>query len=282
MTKLSVEDIKEMTQAMTHGGVFHADDVFSSALLLLINPDLKVIRGFKVPDDFSGLVFDIGGGEFDHHQPDAERRPDGSKYAAFGLLWKALGSQIVDEVGAKIIDESIVAPIDHTDNGESDVVNPLAVSISMMNCQWDEPNSNDNFFEAVEIAKKILSSAIKAQLSRVKAKEIVLNAFAQSSDKRIVVLDKFCPWQDVLVNTTAEVVIFPSLRGGYNAQVVPVKPGSFTAKVSFPESWAGLTGGNLVSASGIEGLTFCHAGRFLVAGATKEAVINAAKLIISK
>lgn len=282
MTKISIKDIKEMSEAFTHGGVFHADDVFSSALLSIINPDIKIIRGFKVPDDFTGLVFDIGGGEFDHHQPDAVRRPDGSKYAAFGLLWKALGSQIVDDVGAKIIDDSIVAPIDHTDNGESDVVNPLAVSISMMNCNWDEPNSDDNFFQAVLIAKKILSSAIKAQRARAKAKEIVLNAFAESSDGKIVVLDKFCPWQDVLVDTTAEVVIFPSLRGGYNAQVVPVEAGSFESKVSFPESWGGLSGEELECASGIAGLTFCHAAKFLVAGSTLESAIRAAQSIITK
>ena len=53
--------------AFTHGGSFHADDVFSAALLKLCRPDIRILRGFTVPPDFEGLVFDIGGGRFDHH-----------------------------------------------------------------------------------------------------------------------------------------------------------------------------------------------------------------------
>ena len=52
--------------ALTHSGKFHADDVFSSALLKIINPNIKIIRAFDVPKDFDGIVFDIGCGKFDH------------------------------------------------------------------------------------------------------------------------------------------------------------------------------------------------------------------------
>ena len=72
--------------AMTHGGKFHADDVFSAALLRLLRPDIRIHRGFQVPEAFEGLVFDIGLGPFDHHQQDAPVRENGVPYAAFGLL----------------------------------------------------------------------------------------------------------------------------------------------------------------------------------------------------
>ena len=51
---------KKDAKAFTHGGKFHADDVFSTALLLLARPDLEVQRGFAVPEGFDGIVYDIG------------------------------------------------------------------------------------------------------------------------------------------------------------------------------------------------------------------------------
>lgn len=53
---------KENAAAFTHGGKFHADDVFSAALLLHFNPKLTIQRGNRVPEEFAGIVFDIGRG----------------------------------------------------------------------------------------------------------------------------------------------------------------------------------------------------------------------------
>ena len=47
---------KEHAAAFTHGGKFHADDVFSAALLLHFNPQLTIQRGNRVPEDFAGSV----------------------------------------------------------------------------------------------------------------------------------------------------------------------------------------------------------------------------------
>ena len=46
--------------------MFHADDVFATALLKILSPDVEVARSNVVPDGFDGIVYDIGGGEFDH------------------------------------------------------------------------------------------------------------------------------------------------------------------------------------------------------------------------
>jgi len=90
-------------KALTHGGRFHADDVFSAALLTYLNPDIVIERGTVVPDDYSGIVFDIGLGEYDHHQKDRKTRENGVPYAAFGLLWKEFGSEILGDVSVIII-----------------------------------------------------------------------------------------------------------------------------------------------------------------------------------
>ena len=56
---------KKDAKAFTHSGKFHADDVFSSALLLYLNPEITITRGSKVPEGYDGIVFDIGRGEYD-------------------------------------------------------------------------------------------------------------------------------------------------------------------------------------------------------------------------
>ena len=78
--------------AFTHSGKFHADDVFSAALLLYLNPEITITRGNRVPDDFEGIVFDIGRGRYDHHQKDSRVRENGIAYAASGrsLVQKSL------------------------------------------------------------------------------------------------------------------------------------------------------------------------------------------------
>ena len=48
---------KKNAKAFTHSGKFHADDVFSYALLLYLNPAITITRGNKVPKDFDGIVF---------------------------------------------------------------------------------------------------------------------------------------------------------------------------------------------------------------------------------
>ena len=83
--------MKIPANGFTHGGKFHADDVFSTALLQIVRPDIQITRGFTVPEDFDGIVYDVGGGMFDHHSEPRETRPNGVPYAAFGLLWRVLG-----------------------------------------------------------------------------------------------------------------------------------------------------------------------------------------------
>ncbi|MFR7619263.1 MAG: hypothetical protein ACLUYY_00640 [Blautia sp.] len=60
--------------------------MFSAALLLHFNPQLTIQRGNRVPEDFDGIVFDIGRGEYDHHQKDSRIRENQVPYAAFGLF----------------------------------------------------------------------------------------------------------------------------------------------------------------------------------------------------
>ena len=110
MNQLLNEIRKKDAKAFTHGGKFHADDVFSAALLLYLNPEIQISRGNQVPEDFDGIVFDIGRGAYDHHQKDSRIRENGVPYAAFGLLWEALGAEILGEELALSFDEIMITP----------------------------------------------------------------------------------------------------------------------------------------------------------------------------
>ena len=126
MSSLSEQIKKNNASAFTHSGKFHADDVFSAALLLYLNPEINISRGNKVPEDFDGIVFDIGRGQYDHHQKDSRVRENGVPYAAFGLLWEALGEKILgQELAEKFDVDTIPSLLMFKDGHHSELlVNP--------------------------------------------------------------------------------------------------------------------------------------------------------------
>lgn len=251
--------------AFTHSGKFHADDVFSSALLLYLNPEITVTRGNKVPEDFDGIVFDIGRGKYDHHQKDSRIRENGIPYAAFGLLWEDLGCEILGDELAEKFDEAFVQPLDNNDNtGEK---NELASLIGSFNPSWDENGGTDEaFFRAVSVAGMILENKFARYLGNERADkriEEVLETRDQTGDSRILVLPEFIPCQKRLSETEVAFVIFPSNRGGYCIQPQK-KEYSLNYKCSFPSEWLGLENEELQKETGLSSATFCHKGGFLM------------------
>lgn len=251
--------------AFTHSGKFHADDVFSSALLLYLNPEITITRGNKVPEDFDGIVFDIGRGKYDHHQKDSRIRENGIPYAAFGILWEDLGCEILGDELAEKFDEAFVQPLDNNDNtGEK---NELASLIGSFNPSWDENGGTDEaFFRAVSVAGMILENKFARYLGNERADkriEEVLETRDQTGDSRILVLPEFIPCQKRLSETEVAFVIFPSNRGGYCIQPQK-KEYSLNYKCSFPSEWLGLENEELQKETGLSSATFCHKGGFLM------------------
>ncbi len=271
--------------AMTHGGKFHADDVFSAALLGILHPGIEIIRTFQIPENFDGIVFDMGFGAFDHHQENADVRENGVPYAAFGLLWREFGQAVLIQMGcaaalaedeALRFDASFVQPLDEEDN--TGCKNDLASAIATFNASWDTQDSADECFEeAVIFATKILEKRFDRILSTQRAKTMVEEALAHMEDS-IVVLPMYAPWKKVLVPSTAKFVVYSSQRGGFSAQVIPIDLDSNEAKCSFPQEWAGKTEAELPHLSGIDTLRFCHKGRFLITAGCLEDAIQACKL----
>ena len=288
-----MKNIQTLKYGYTHGSVFHADDVFATALLLTLNPGLQICRtnsmelAQKAAESDEAIVYDIGEGEYDHHQKDNARRPiedgywfdkDGRMqmipYCSFGLLWRDYGRQLCPSDRAwKKVDRDLVLPIDKNDNGVDH--NLLTSAFMQFNPNWNEESSDGHryacFLDAVRMAQKILSLYVGRANSDVAAEEAVLNS--KVVDGNILVLEQYLPWTDVVVNQMPDIlyVVFPSNRGGYNVQTVPDAPGSFSGRKLFPRKWLGNPDTSL-------GMTFCHPGNFLLATKTLEQAINCAKI----
>ena len=269
--------MKIPARGFTHGGKFHADDVFSTALLQILRPDIQITRGFVVPDDFDGIVYDVGFGMFDHHQEPRECRANGVPYAAFGLLWQVLGPGLVGENQARLIDENFIQPLDLNDNtGEQ---NSLCDAIGFFNPVWDsDRNSDECFFEAVAVAKQILERQIESARAVNRADEKVRAAY-EASENGIVVLPCYLPWKNALYRSDAYFVVYPSQRGGWSAQCVNDRK-TKRSKLPFPASWAGQPAEVIAQKSGLEGIRFCHASRFLITADTKELAIEACRQVL--
>lgn len=290
MSNLSEQIKQNNATAFTHSGKFHADDVFSSALLLYLNPEICITRGNKVPENFDGIVFDIGRGKYDHHQKDSRIRENGIPYAAFGLLWEELGAEILGEELAQKFDESFVQPLDNNDNtGEK---NELATLIGNFNPTWDAQGGNDEaFFQAVSVAGMILENKFERYLGNERADkrvEEILEAHQKAvysgekskEEARILVLPEFVPCQKRLSETDIAFVIFPSNRGGYCIQPQK-KEYSLNYKCSFPIEWLGLENEELISATGLLSAGFCHKGGFLMTTGTLEDAVKACEISLA-
>lgn len=290
---MTTKNLNSLTTAITHGSVFHSDDVFATALLMMLIPGVVVKRindkaaAAELDKNEDTIVYDIGEGEYDHHQKDNTRRPieDGYwfdkegrmqliPYCSFGLLWRDFGHNLCQSDKAwKKVDQTLVLPIDKADNGVDR--NTLSGAISQFNPVWNADNSDEGRFEAfmtaVRLAMPILKAYIDSANADVAAEDMVLES--NVVDGKILVLDKYVPWQDVVIEQMPEVlyVVFPSARGGYNVQTVPDAPGSFNGRKLFPTKWLGNPDASL-------GMTFCHPGNFLLATETLEQAVNCARI----
>ena len=274
---MSQERYANVKKGITHGSIFHADDVFSAALLRKLFPEITFERVIKVPEEIDDetIVFDIGMGEFDHHQKDNEVRPDGTPYAAFGKLWREFGRRICkSDIAWEEIEKNLVEPLDHTDNTGDQ--NPLSLAIKNMIPAWDSENQSMDtaFYQALDtIAVPVLDAAISNALAIERAQEAVREEGTLHYNGRVLELPRYIPWEKEVITNMKDVnfVVFPSLRGGYTVMTVPVEEGSTEKRCLFPERWLGNPDKSL-------GMTFCHPGNFIAATDTLENALNVAEI----
>ena len=306
-----VNNIEE-ANAITHDGVFHADEVFATALLEMVKGEVNLLRTRKVAADDKPsdvIMHDVGGryatydNVFDHHQRDFEisRSEDGIKLSSFGLLWYTFGTPLLSDKyncpiryswqAHKDIDSRLVKWIDARDNGQLGTSEELNVSniISGFNAQWDENNENDDerFIIAVNTAYAILEGLIKTVVAGYKAIDIVEDKIIESDGKVLNLGSYVGSWQAAVLkskNPKAASLLYCTYKGKDGSVCIAAVPPSLEEMTKqrkpFPEEWAGFGGEELEAVAGIKGLRFGHAGRFFMSVDNEEVTQKVLKKIL--
>ena len=279
----------------THDGSFHADEVFAIAALGLAEGRMELVRSRDAATIAAcdlrvdvGLREDPATGDFDHHQKGgAGERPNGIRFASFGLVWRAFGEQICgDAAAAARVDSVLVQPVDAADTGQTlskslfPGVHAMTVShaIAAFNPPWDAGDDlaaeeEGRFTEALRFATGILTREIASAAAGSRATGLVADAIARAADPRIIELDRSMPWREAVVTGAPEAlfVVYPK-SDGWGMQAVPRELGSFGNRKDLPEAWAGRSGDELAEATGVPDARFCHPGRFIVVAESHEGI----------
>ena len=283
---------------VTHSGNFHADDVFSIAVLKHVLPSFKLVRTRdKALIESADIVVDVGGeynpdtGRFDHHQRGgAGERENGTPYSSFGLIWKKYGLVLCDnnQAVADRVDSGLVSNIDAIDCGYvKGVVEGITLSqtLSMFNPTWEEEGNFDECFnEAVDFAARLLTRFIASAHGSVNAKAIVAKAIENAEDARVIVLEKYTPWKKTvhILSSDALFMVYPSHSGQWILQTVPVEPGSFEDRKSLPKAWAGLSDEEFQVETGLDDAVFCHNGLFIAGTKSFESTMKLAEVALAE
>ena len=307
---------------ITHGGRFHADDLFATAIMLLFfsftepeNKTFKISRALTTDDitNTNVVAFDIGGGEFDHHQKGGNGyHSNGVPYAAFGLIYRKYGkdviSKIVNSTDSDIIDQifdrmenSIVSTVDACDNGESGVDSRKYHIVSMseyisaryMSCEITKHNLtnedyNEQFLFALEEVATYLVITIKKEFHLIQGDQKVVKLL-NDSDDNILILDEDVYYRNALINhpkgAIVQLVIKPSIRGGFQVCCVPklgVKTPNDLFKVAFPQEWSGESGHKLQELTHCKSAIFCSNDRRFLVCETKEGALQLAHSLLQQ
>ena len=184
------------------------------------------------------------------------------------------------------IDKDFVEGIDADDNGvfpKIDAiykVKTLSSVIKLFIPSFDsEEEESTQFLKAVKVAKEIFNEEVLFANGKVIANKKVNDILDNiSSDSKYLILDEFIPYEEALLNRTDMnnllFVAFPSNRGGYAIKTIPKSLEDKTARCEFPEEWGGLSEKELESVSGIDGMIFCHTGRFITSCKNLDTVLK--------
>lgn len=261
--------------------------------------ELVRTRDTKILDKLD-IVYDVGGGELDHHGLDKVYREDGIPYAASGLVWNKFGGQVISnknsslgeeevETVIKHIDRKLIEGIDALDNGvwidttEIPLMNISSI-ISGFNPNWKSDKDEDVAFnEAVQVASSILNNAVDNRLSVLKARECVVKAYEKRKTKELLILNKYCPYgetlRDIDENNEVLYVIYPR-KDSYAIQTI--RNDNREDKKKLPASWAGKRDKELALVTGVKDAVFCHTGRFLAVAGSLEGIMKMAKLALAE
>lgn len=295
---------------VTHSGGFHADELLSSVVLTRLFPEAQIVRT-RAPEWITPapdrIIYDVGGAYdaeariFDHHQRGAPLRDDGQPYSSFGLVWKHFGrdyiasfnvpAEHVESVHASV-DGNLALPIDLVDNGAISPSGPLAsLSLSSL-LETLKPDFDDRegdaddqaFHRALVVARSFVEAGVARSAAKLRAEALVTKAIEATGSGRVLELPMGMPFRAAVVKAGADQLLFVVHPRDKDWCLTGIRRSDegFELRADLPASWAGLTNHDLEVASGVEGATFCHNGRFIAAAKTREAALAMAEIAVTQ
>lgn len=220
---------------ITHSGKFHIDDVISTIFLSKIIEKVVLLRVATIENENlkNKIVYDIGFGEFDHHQKNRNgQRENGIYYSSIGLLWKKFGKKYLEKLKVKNVDKTfeymdneLIQYIDATDNMQTEYLeNKISPDfIKLCNPEWNENISEDEaFINALKLADAFWNIYIKHAIAEVEAIDIILDKIEKCKDCYLV-FDKEMPYKKAVKlsnNNKVKYLIFKSRREGYDIRAI--------------------------------------------------------------
>ena len=222
---------------VTHGGVFHADDVLAVCVLALAWGQVEVTRTRDraaleaAVADPSVIVVDVGGvydadaNNFDHHQREGRPapRPSGTPYAASGLVWEHHGFRAVRNVlpdfcpeDLLLVQEEVAKAVECVDALDCGYARPqqeegkplhwgrvgLSALVAMANplSYFGEEDFDSHFGEAVEMVIPVLKRMILGEGSKLGLRKEVEAALKEADGKVYFTLQRGMPaptWSNI-------------------------------------------------------------------------------------
>lgn len=312
MRQTSSDGLPDITRLVTHDGGFHADDVLATVVLTRLWPQARLIRTrdraclAEACADPSSVVYDVGGrfeaalANFDHHQPGAPTRPDGTPFSAFGLVWQAYGQVWLARIGVAAaciaetharLDRGLVMAVDQVDNGWlSPVEAGLLGELSLPGLLADlAPREDDAaacdaaFAVALPLVETLLVARARRLARLASAREAVLALVAAQPGSPVLELPHGMPFLEALTATDAQHVLFVvhPRAGDWALRAVPVTAGERALRRPLPSAWSGLEHEALAAVCGVADAVFCHRNRFIAAAQSREGALAMAQRALS-
>ena len=162
---------------VTHNGLPHTDDTLCIVVLSLLiermgyNWKLIRTRDEKLLEDYknnpNAIIFDVGGGELDHHY---DKNYGGRMYSAIGKVWLKYKDDIkstfgLDEISWSEIDANLIAPIDYTDN--TGVMNPFNYAFNSIKASYGSV-TDEAVKKCIEYLRTIWLSVLISEAKKTK------------------------------------------------------------------------------------------------------------------
>jgi uncharacterized UPF0160 family protein len=279
-----------------HDGTFHADEVTACALLIVFGlSDIdKIVRTRDseklVSCEFIcdvGGVYDPSSKLFDHHQVTYQ-----GELSSAGMILKYLyESSVMSEEIYRHLNHSLILGIDAHDNGRSSQelgvctfshvianFNPIEYDVSPVQVDLA-------FYKALEFTIHHLRRSIERFNYNFSCRELVKKAMEEGNE--CLFFDRALPWLDNFfalggMSHPALFVIMPAAEHWKLRGIPPDYDHRMQVRLPLPESWAGLLGEELKSATGINGAIFCHKGLFTSVWETREDALEALKQVLNQ